>query len=43
MLKLKLNPKLIITFKLQMDKQTKRINQTLKTYLRNYVNYKQNN
>ena len=40
MLKLKLNLKLTITFKPQVDKQTERINQTLETYLRNYVNYK---
>ena len=43
MLKLRLNPKLITAFRLQIDKQIKRTNQTLETYLRNYVNYKQNN
>ena len=43
MARLKLNLKLTTAFRPQVDGQTERTNQTFKTYLRNYVNYEQNN
>jgi hypothetical protein len=35
--------KLLINFYTQTDKQTERINQTIRVYLRYYINYKQDN
>ena len=34
---------IFIAYHLQMDEQTERLNQTLKQYLRHYINYIQNN
>ncbi len=39
---LKIHHKLFTTYYLQMNEQMKRMNQTLKQYLRCYINYKQN-
>ncbi len=39
---LEIHHKLLIAYHLQMNKQMKRMNQTLKQYLRCYINYRQN-
>ena len=39
---LKIHHKLLTAYYLQTNKQTKRMNQTLKQYLRCYINYRQN-
>ena len=42
MTKLKIRKKMFITFHLQTNEQTKRLNEILKQYLRTYINKKQN-
>ena len=43
MIKLEIKKKMFITFHSQTDEQIERLNQTLKQYLRAYINEKQNN
>ena len=42
MTKLKIKKKMFTAFYSQIDEQTERLNQTLKQYLRTYINKKQN-
>ena len=43
MIKLDIKRKMFTAFHSQTDEQIKRLNQTLKQYLRTYINEKQNN